>query len=139
MSSVTSESLSRPKSPVLEQPGRMRSARTAESTDGGVRSRRWRARGDIAEAESAAPQPAAAAVVRRRVAVGLGLFGLRIGVPLDPDHGKDDDRCGFIRRVTAEAHNAPLVREFDDVTHQPLSSAAGKEAFCPAARKSASP
>jgi hypothetical protein len=68
----------------------------------------------------------------------LGLCRVRIGITLDPDHRQDDDRRG-IRGVTAEAHDAPLNRELNDTTHQPLSSAAGKEAFCPAARKSASP
>jgi hypothetical protein len=64
---------------------------------------------------------------------------MRIGISLDPDYRQDDNRSGFIRPVTAEAHNAPLIREFDYVAHQPLSSAAGKGAFCPDARKSASP
>jgi len=100
---------------------------------------RQRARGDIANARSAASHPSAAAVVRRRMRVGFGLLGTRIGVALDPDHGQNDDRCGFIRRVTAEAHNAPVFRKLNNVAHQPLSSAAGKEAFCPDARKSASP
>jgi hypothetical protein len=65
---------------------------------------------------------------------------MRIGISLDPDHGQDDDRSGFVRSVsTAEAHDAPLVREFDNITHQPLSSAAGIGTFCPDAQKSASP
>ena len=42
-------------------------------------------------------------------------------------------------RITTETHDAPLVREFNNVAHQPLSSAAGTEAFCPDARNSASP
>ncbi len=69
----------------------------------------------------------------------LGLRGERIGITLDPDHRQNNDRRGFIRNVTAEAHDAPLNRELDDTTHQPFSFAAGKEAICPAARKSASP
>jgi hypothetical protein len=69
----------------------------------------------------------------------LGLCGVWIGITLDPDNRQNNDRRGLIRGVTAEAHNAPLNRELNDTTHQPLSSAAGKEAFCPAARKSASP
>jgi hypothetical protein len=68
----------------------------------------------------------------------LGLLGTRIGVTFDPDHRQDDNRCGFIRPVTAESHNAPLVRKFDNDAHQPLSTAAGKEALCLDARKSAS-
>jgi hypothetical protein len=71
--------------------------------------------------------------------VGLGLFGEWIGIPLDPDDRQNDNRCGFIHRITTEAHNAPVVREFDNDAHQPLSSAAGKEALCPDARNSASP
>ena len=97
------------------------------------------ARCDMAKSRSAPPHPSAAAVVRRRVRVGLGFFSARIDVPFDPDHRQNDDRCGFICRIATEAHNAPLVRKFDNVAHQPLSSAAGKEAFCPDARKSASP
>jgi hypothetical protein len=69
----------------------------------------------------------------------LGFLGARIGVALDPDYRQDDNRCGIIHSVTAEAHNAPLVRKFDNGAHQPLSTAAGKEALCPDARKSASP
>jgi hypothetical protein len=71
--------------------------------------------------------------------MGFGPFGKRIGVSLDPDHRQDDDGCGFIRTVTAEAYNAPLVREFNNVAHQPLSPAAVTGAFCPDARTSASP
>jgi hypothetical protein len=69
----------------------------------------------------------------------LGLLGARIGVTFDPDHRQDDNRCGFIRPVTAKAHNAPFVRKFNNGAHQPLSTAAGKEALCPDAQKSASP
>jgi hypothetical protein len=69
----------------------------------------------------------------------LSLRGVRIGITLDPDHRQNNDRRGFIRGVTAEAHDAPLNRELNNTTHQPFSSAAGKEAFCPATRKSASP
>jgi hypothetical protein len=65
---------------------------------------------------------------------------MRIGISLDPDHRQNDDRCGLVRSVNAaEAHDTPLVREFDNISHQPLSSAAGNGAFCPDARKSASP
>jgi hypothetical protein len=71
--------------------------------------------------------------------MGLGLLGTRIGIALDPDHGQNNDGCGLIRRFAAKAHNAPVVRKFDNVAHQPLSSAAGKEAFGLAARKSAPP
>jgi hypothetical protein len=61
----------------------------------------------------------------------FGPFGSRIHVPLDPNNRQDDDRCGFLRSVTPEAHNAPLIREFDYVTHQPFSSAAGKVRSAP--------
>jgi hypothetical protein len=71
--------------------------------------------------------------------MGFGFLGTRIGVTLNPDHRQDDDCCGLIGRITAEAHNAPVIREFNNVAHQPLSSAADKEAFCPDARKSVSP
>jgi hypothetical protein len=50
----------------------------------------------------------------------FGPFGFRIHEPLDPNNRQDDDRCGFLRSVTPETHNAPLIREFDYVTHQPL-------------------
>jgi hypothetical protein len=71
--------------------------------------------------------------------VGLGCFGMRIGEPLDSNDRQDNDRRGIIRAVaTAKAHNAPLFREFDNVAHQPLSSAAGSGASCPDVRKSAS-
>lgn len=61
----------------------------------------------------------------------FGPFGFRIHVPLDPNHREDDDRCGFLRSVTPETHNAPLGREFDDVTHQPFSSAVSKVRSAP--------
>gem|GEM_PF-5142694 len=59
----------------------------------------------------------------------LGTVGMRIHVPLDPNDRQDDDRCGFLRSVTPETHNAPLVREFDYVTHQPLSPAAASALY----------
>ncbi len=49
----------------------------------------------------------------------FGLFGMRFGITLDPDDRKDDDRRG-LRRITAEAHDAPLFGKFNNVTHQPL-------------------
>jgi hypothetical protein len=55
----------------------------------------------------------------------LGPFGFQIHVTLDPNNRQDDDRCGCLRSVTPETHNAPLTREFDYVTHQPFSSATG--------------
>src|ERR1700689_3861040 len=61
------------------------------------------------------------------------------GLALNPDDGKNNDRSRLIRRIAAEAHNPPVVRKFNNVAHQPLSSAAGMEAFCPDTRKSASP
>jgi hypothetical protein len=51
---------------------------------------------------------------------------MRIGMAFDADDRQDDDSCRLIRR-TAKAHDAPLVRKFDNGAHQPLSSAAGKE------------
>jgi hypothetical protein len=93
----------------------------------------------MAKTRSAPPHPAAAAVVRRRVRMRLGLLGARIGVALNPDDGQNNDRSRLIRRIAAEAHNPPVVRKFNNVAHQPLSSAAGMEAFCPDTRKSASP
>jgi hypothetical protein len=61
----------------------------------------------------------------------FGPFGFRIHVPLDPNNRQNDDRCGFFRSVTPETHNAPLIREFDYVIHQPFSSAAGKVRSAP--------
>jgi hypothetical protein len=63
----------------------------------------------------------------------LGPFGFRIEETLDPNNRQDDDRCGFLRSVTPETHNAPLTRKFDYVTHQPFSSAAGKVGAAPCA------
>jgi hypothetical protein len=71
--------------------------------------------------------------------MGFGLLGARLGIAFDSDDGQNDDRCRFIRRISTEAHNASFVRELNNVAHQPLSSAAGTEAFCPDARKLASP
>jgi hypothetical protein len=68
------------------------------------------------------------------VRLGLGALDMRIRVPLDPDHRKDNDRGGLIRPVTTKAHDAPFVREFDYVAHQPLSFAAGTGASCSDAR-----
>jgi hypothetical protein len=53
-----------------------------------------------------------------------------VGISFDANDRQDDDRCRFICR-TAEAHDAPFVRKFDDGAHQPLSSAAGKERNAP--------
>jgi len=45
-------------------------------------------------------------------------FGFQFVVPLDAHHGKDDDDRGFFRRIAAaEAHNSPLVGEFDNGAH----------------------
>jgi len=92
-------------------------------------------RGDIAGDRLAAPHPSATAVARRRMR--FGFLGLRVGVAVDPYHRQDDDRRG-LARVTAEAHDAPVVRKFNNVAHQPLSFASGNRAFCPDARNSAS-
>jgi|ERR1700733_1653821 hypothetical protein len=137
MSSVTSWSLNLPKSLTLVQPESMSRARTAKQ--GALLSHRQRALGGMAKTRSAPPHPAAAAVVRRRVRMGLGLLSARIGVALNPDDRQNNDRSRLIRRIAAEAHNSPVVRKFNNVAHQPLSSAAGMEAFCPDTRKSASP
>jgi hypothetical protein len=45
-------------------------------------------------------------------------FSPRLVVPLDANDRKDDDGRGFFRRVAAtEAHNTPLVGEFDNGAH----------------------
>ena len=45
-------------------------------------------------------------------------FGFQLVVPLDAHHGKDDDDRGLFRRIAAaEAHNSPLVGEFDNGAH----------------------
>src|SRR5581483_11761761 len=119
MPSETSDGCTRPKSPLAEQPPSATKTRRATVCVAGWL-RRQRSRGGIVRAASAAPHPAAAAILRRWIAVRGGLFDLRVDIPLNPDHRQDDDRCRFGRRFAAEAHDAPLFREFDDVIHQPL-------------------
>ena len=58
--------------------------------------------------------------------MGLQAVRMRVGIAFDANDREDDDRRRLIHRP-AEAHNALLVRKFDDNAHQPLSSAAGKE------------
>src|SRR5262249_18379270 len=41
------------------------------------------------------------------------------------DHRKDDDCCGLVG-LAAEAHDAPIVREFDNGAHPAVSSAVQK-------------
>jgi len=43
-------------------------------------------------------------------------------VSLNADNGQNNDGCGFSSVGAAKAHQAPIVRKFDDVTHQPPSS-----------------
>src|SRR3974390_2747639 len=115
---------------MLVQPVRATTASMASAADaagGALLSRRRRACGDIAGRRLAAPDPSAAAVARRRLR--FGLLGVRVGIMLDPYHRQDDDRRGLCR-VTAEAHDAPLIRKFDNVAHQPLSSPAAVRALC---------
>ena len=49
----------------------------------------------------------------------------RIGMSLYPDYRKNDDRRG-LAGLAAEAHNAPIVGEFDNGAHPAVSSAAGR-------------
>src|SRR5580698_5415266 len=118
ISSVTISWSNLPKSPMLEQPGRMINATTAK--DGSfIRKRRY-AHDDMKRNQSAPPHPSTAAIVRRRMRTRLGVLDMRISVTLDPDDRQNDDRCGFVLRASAaEAHNVPVIRELDNVAHQP--------------------
>jgi len=70
---------------------------------------------------SAASHASAAAAVRWGTSLRFGTFRARICVPLDPNDGQDDDGRRLLWRIgTAETHDAPLVREFYDIAHQPL-------------------
>jgi hypothetical protein len=67
---------------------------------------------------SSAPHASPAAIFRGRLRLRLDAFK-RIGMSLDPDHRKDDDRRG-LADLAAEAHNAPVVRKSDYGAHHPL-------------------
>jgi hypothetical protein len=64
------------------------------------------------------PHAPAAAIFGGRLRLRLNALK-RIGMSLDPDHRKNDDRRG-LAGLTAETHNAPLVRKSDYGAHQPL-------------------
>src|SRR5215472_10035320 len=115
MPSATGCGSNLPRSPMLEQPDTTSSESTAQ-TAAGLTSRRHRLRVDIGPRRLATPKPPTAAVLRRRMRLRFGLLGFRIHVTLDPNNRQNDDRRGF-RGVTPKTHNAPLGREFDDVTH----------------------
>jgi hypothetical protein len=46
----------------------------------------------------------------------------RIGITFDADNRKNNHCRGLVPLGAAKAHDAPVVREFNDVAHQPLSS-----------------
>src|SRR6516164_7565789 len=81
----------------------------------------WRRRNEFSSAPPHAPP---AAIFGGRLRLRLDTVE-RIGIPLDPDHRKDDDCCG-LAGLAAEAHNAPVVREFDNGAHPAVSYAAGR-------------
>ena len=65
--------------------------------------------------------------MRWRPGARFDFVDARICVPLDTNDGKDDHRRGFVLSIgTAEPHNAPLVRKFDDVAlrRRPLPAGA---------------
>jgi hypothetical protein len=84
--------------------------------------------------QSASSDAATTAIIRWWLRLRLEPFAIRIGISLDTNHRQDDDGCGFVR-VTAEAHNATLVWEFDDSAHRPLSPAAGRSVRLPCAKR----
>jgi hypothetical protein len=61
----------------------------------------------------------------------LGVFQRWFCVSLDADDRQNDDGCGFSGIGATKAHQAPIVRKFDDVTHLPPSSDARDELFKP--------
>jgi hypothetical protein len=71
----------------------------------------------------------------------FGICRTQLAVSLDPDDGKNDDRCGLIRHVrAAEADDAPLVGEFYDGAHvggDPSSATCRAANPCPDAPASA--
>jgi hypothetical protein len=78
----------------------------------------------VAPLASAPPKAAATAIFGGRLGLWLKAVNC-IGMPVDPDDRKDDDRRRFAG-LAAEAHNAPIVRKFDYGAHQrlPLPSSA---------------
>jgi hypothetical protein len=53
-----------------------------------------------------------------------------IDVSFDPNYRQNDNGGGLVLRIrTAEPDYAPLVREFDNVAHQPLPQTA-EYGFC---------
>jgi hypothetical protein len=86
------------------------------------------ARGGIGCGRSAASQPSTTAIFRRWRTVRFGISGKRRVVPFNANHRENDDGGGLFRRVhTAEAHDAPFIRELDNGAHvggpSPLSAA----------------
>jgi len=69
--------------------------------------------------------------MRWRTRARFDVFERWFCVSLDADNRKNDNGCGFSGVGTTEAHQAPLVREFDDVTHQPPSSDTRDGLFSP--------
>lgn len=59
--------------------------------------------------------------------VRLGVVDRRAREALDADDGQNDDRRGFVGLGTAEAHDAPVIREFYDVAHQSLPPTTGTD------------
>jgi len=61
------------------------------------------------------------------MSVRFGILRVQLVMSFDADDGENDDRGGLFRRIrAAEAHDAPLVGEFDNGTHvggQPMSPA----------------
>jgi hypothetical protein len=72
----------------------------------------------VAPLASAPPKAAATAIFGGRLGLWLKAVNC-IGMPVDPDDRKDDDRRRFAG-LAAEAHNAPIVRKFYYRAHQPL-------------------
>jgi len=60
--------------------------------------------------------------MRRRSRARFDVLKRWFCISLDADNGQNNDRCGFSVIGAAKAHQAPIVRKFDDVTHQPPSS-----------------
>ena len=52
------------------------------------------------------------------MSVWFGALDVLPAMPFDAYYGKNDDGRGFLRRVyAAEAHDAPLIGEFDNGAH----------------------
>ncbi|MFZ2066131.1 MAG: hypothetical protein WAV27_09135 [Xanthobacteraceae bacterium] len=67
----------------------------------------------------AASHPTPAAIVRGRLR--FGLIDLGFGIPFDAYDGQNNDGRGLRAVGSSEAHDAPFVRKFDEVAHQPVS------------------